>query len=138
MDGRFARSFQAAAVATVLAAGMSGRAVAADQLDTEMNEAGKVWYEQYCSPCHGAGGAPGTAVAKATQKPVDLRTYVNRHGGKFPVADWIAVTQEVNPGGTHVPVWNAIKRQQTGPAPEAAARGILASIARYVRSIQTK
>src|SRR5262249_55151523 len=74
--------FQLAALAIVLAAG--GRALAADQIDDALSNAGQVWYAQYCTPCHGPGGAPGDAVSRTTKQSVDLRTYVQRHGGAPP------------------------------------------------------
>jgi hypothetical protein len=98
-----------------------------------------VWYEKYCMPCHGAGGAPGEAVYGATKEPVDLRTYVQRHGGKFPANEWLAVIADIRPGGPHAKVWRTIEQAQGGVAgKEAAARGVLGSIARYVVSVQTK
>src|SRR5512143_1189350 len=63
---------------------------AEDEVQKARVEAGRVWYEKYCVPCHGPGGAPGKAVYRASKQPVDLRSYVQRHGGTFPAADWIA------------------------------------------------
>jgi hypothetical protein len=116
---------------------MRGQALAADQLDEAMTSAGKVWYDRYCTPCHGPGGAPGTAVSRTTKQPVDLRTYVQSHGGKFPAADWLAVIADTRPASLHASVWNAIKKSQGGRVQEeAAARGVVGSIALYVISIQ--
>ena len=129
--------FRLAALALVLAAG--GPALAADQIDDALSGAGKVWYDQYCTPCHGPGGAPGDAVSRTTKQPVDLRTYVQRHGGKFPAADWLAVIADKRPASLHAAVWEKIVESQGGRVQgEAAARGIVGSIARYVISIQTK
>ena len=130
--------FKLAVLAIALAIGIVGRARAADQIDGALTGAGKVWYEKYCTPCHGPAGAPGTAVASATKQPVDLRTYVHRHGGKFPAADWLAVIADTRPGSVHTDVWNTIQQSQAGIAQEAAARGVVGSIARYVNSIQKK
>jgi hypothetical protein len=122
-----------------LAVAPGGRALAADEIDHALSSAGKVWYDKYCTPCHGVGGAPGNAVSTETKKPVDLRTYVQSHGGKFPAADWLAVIADARPGGVHAPVWETITKAQAGaPQQDAAARGVLGSIARYVVSIQTK
>ena len=127
------------ALAIALAVGLFGQALAADKIDEVLSSAGKVWYEKYCTPCHGAGGVPGTAVASATKKPVDLRTYVKRHGGKFPAADWLAVIADTRPGSVHTKVWETLRSDQgTSLGNEAAARGVVGSIARYVVSIQTK
>jgi hypothetical protein len=55
------------------------------------------------------------------------------------VGDWIAVTEDVSPGGVHAPVWESIQRSQVGMTQDkVAARGVLGSIARYVNSVQTK
>ena len=132
-------SLRLVSLAITLAAGLGGRALAADQIDDALSSAGKVWYDKYCTPCHGPGGAPGTAVYRATKQPVDLRTYVQSHGGKFPAADWLAVIADRRPGSVHAPVWETIKKSQGGRVQEeAAARGVVGSIARYIISIQTK
>jgi mono/diheme cytochrome c family protein len=126
-------------VAIALAVGIVGEARAADDIDEALSSAGKVWYDKYCMPCHGPGGAPGTAVASATKQPIDLRTYVKRHGGKFPAADWLAVIADTRPASVHAAVWDTIKQAQVGALQnDAAARGVVSAIARYVNSIQTK
>jgi len=114
---------------------------AEDELQKARAEAGHVWYEQYCRPCHGQGGAPGTAVYPGSKEPVDLRNYVQRHGGKFPAGDWLAVVFGPQPGRTHhTDIWQKIRsqHQMQGPTGDAVARGIVASIADYVISVQTK
>ena len=114
---------------------------AADELQKAHGEAGRVWYENYCMPCHGPGGAPGTAVYPDSKQPVDLRVYVQRHGGKFPAGRWFSVVFGPQPGLTHhTEVWNKIRQQyQTSiPTGNAEARGIVASIAQYIISVQTK
>ena len=132
-------SVRAVSLAITLAAGTSGRALAADQIDDVLSNAGKVWYDQYCTPCHGPGGVPGEAVSRATKQPVDLRTYVQRHGGKFPASDWLAVIADTRPASVHAPVWQKIKDSQGSRVQgDAAARGMVGSIARYIISIQTK
>jgi hypothetical protein len=133
--GATRRSFQLISLAVTLATGLGGRALAADQIDDVLSNAGKVWYDKYCTPCHGPGGAPGEAVSRATKQPVDLRTYVQSHGGKFPAKDWLAVIAGNRPASVHAPVWETIMKSQGG---ETAGRGVVGSIARYVISIQTK
>ena len=115
-----------------LGIGYTAIARADDEIDRVLAESGKVRYAQYCTPCHGAGGAPGTAN-------VDLRTYVARHGGKFPAADWLAIIADTRPGSVHADVWERIRREQTGGTDASiVARGIVGQIARYVNSIQSK
>jgi hypothetical protein len=113
---------------------------AEDELQKALNEAGRVWYEQYCMPCHGQGGAPGSAVYPDSKQPVDLRTYVQRHGGKFPAGEWIAIVAGSPQSPVHSEVWEKIRRQHQTSAPSGIteARGIVASIAQYVISVQTK
>jgi hypothetical protein len=131
--------FRLGALAIALALGMGGRAVGDDEIDEVMSSAGKVWYDKYCTSCHGADGAPGKAISSATKKPVDLRDYVQRHGGKFPAADWLAIIGDQRPGNIHSDVYRTIKEDQVGMRDNnVAARGVVGNIARYIRSIQTK
>lgn len=113
--------------------------VAADDFEHIHAAAGRAWYDQYCTPCHGAGGAPGTAVYPDTKKPVDLRDYVARNGGRFPAERWISVVTTDNPALSHTAVWQKIRAAQSQGGPlssDVAGRALLASIASYVRSIQ--
>jgi mono/diheme cytochrome c family protein len=115
------------------------RARVEDELHQTRAQAGRIWYEQYCMRCHGPGGAPGSAVYRDSKQPVDLRGYVQRHGGEFPTADWIAAVSNPNPAGGHAEVWQEIRRTQAGTSfPDIGAHGILAVIADYIRSVQTK
>ncbi len=131
------------ALALVLGGGwvLPNRARAEDELQKARGEAGRVWYDQYCRPCHGPGGAPGSAVYPDNKQPVDLRVYVQRHGGKFPAGDWLAVVFGPQPGRTHhTAIWQKVRSQHgmEGPSGDAVARGIVASIADYIISVQTK
>ncbi len=101
---------------------------------------GKLSYEKYCTPCHGAGGAPGSAVFAATKKPIDLRTYVQRNGGRFPTAKWWDVVFSSHPSGVHGKAWQTVHNDQTATDEierDIAARGVAANIEFYVMSIQT-
>jgi hypothetical protein len=111
----------------------------ADQIEDALSGAGKVWYDKSCTPCHGPAARQAARVFSATKQPVDLRIYVKRHGGKFPASDWLAVIADNRPGSVHAPVWEAIKKGHAGMIEEeAASRGVVGSIARYVNSIQTR
>ena len=137
--GVAAPSWRWVALAIAIAVGIGTRGFAADQIDDALSGAGKIWYGKYCIPCHGADGAPGTAVSSTTKEPVDLRSYVQRHGGQFPAHDWLAVIADARPGGVHAKVWRTIVQSQPGAAgKDTAARGVVGSIARYVASVQTK
>jgi hypothetical protein len=142
MDSRGIARIGLAGLAIALVVGVGGRALAQDQVDDALSSAGKVWYDRYCTPCHGPGGSPGTAVSRTTKQPVDLRTYVQSHGGSFPTTDWIAVVTDSRPASVHARVWERIRRDQAAGSrssrSEAVARGTVGLIARYVNSIQTK
>jgi len=116
------------------------RARAEDELQKARSEAGRIWYEAYCTPCHGKGGAPGSAVYPKTKEPVDLRTYVQRHGGQFPGGEWIAIVAGSPRSPVHSEAWEKIRRkhQTSTSSGNAEARGIVVSIAEYVISLQTK
>ena len=116
------------------------RARAEDELQKARSEAGQIWYETYCTPCHGKGVAPGSAAYPKTKEPVDLRTYVQRNGGKFPAGEWIAIVGGSPRSPIHTDVWEKIRRkhQTSAPSGNAEARGIVVSIADYVISLQTK
>jgi hypothetical protein len=105
-----------------------------DEIDGIIAANGKVQYEKYCTSCHGQGGAPGPKAKS------DLRTYVARHGGKFPAADWLAIIADTRPASPHTAVWERIKKTQggTGTKIEVAARGVVGEIARYIQSIQSQ
>lgn len=127
----------AAAAAFIALLGESRGVRAGDELDRVQAEAGRVWYDKYCTPCHGPAGAPGTAVFPDTKQPVDLRNYVQRSGGKFPAAQWIAAVTTDNPSRVHTEVWHEIRRAQTSVASaDIGGRAVVASIASYIRSIQ--
>jgi mono/diheme cytochrome c family protein len=127
----------AVAVAIALIAGLPDGVRAADELEKVQAEAGRQWYDKYCTPCHGAAGAPGTATFADSKKPVDLRDYVARNGGRFPAERWISVVTTENPGLVHTDVWRRIRDAQgTSISSDVAGRAVVVSIAYYVRSIQ--
>jgi len=100
---------------------------------------GKLWYDQYCTPCHGAGGTPGSAVFAATKKPIDLRAYVQRNGGRFPTERWWDLVFSSQPRGVHAEAWERIRNDQheTGEVDrDIKARSVAAKIEFYVMSIQ--
>jgi hypothetical protein len=103
-----------------------------DEIDRVLVEGGKMKYEQYCTSCHGQGGAPGSSAK------IDLRTYVSRHGGKFPAADWLAIIADTRPGSVHTEVWDRVRKDQGTTNADVAARGIVGQVARYVNSIQSR
>lgn len=100
---------------------------------------GRIWYEKYCTPCHATGGAPGEAVFVKSKQPIDLRTYVQRHGGKFPSGDWLMVVMAEPLQNPHTEVWERIRREDGGGTDsETVGRAKVRSIADYIVSIQAK
>jgi len=124
----------------LIAAAVPSRVMSADnQLQQAHAAAGKVWYEKYCTSCHGQAGGPGSAVYRGSDRPVDLRTYVKRNNGIFPAVEWMAIIEHVDLSAPHAAVWEKIRTDQEGTAGQGAvARGIVASIADYIISVQTK
>ena len=140
MTGLGCRLF-VAAIGVLMAGGpvASAKSAAENVIDQAHVAAGRVWYEKYCTPCHGPGGGPGSAVYRVGDKPVDLRRYVARNNGIFPANDWIAVVEHVDLRSPHADAWERIRTAQAGTSPQgAAARGIVALIADYIISVQTK
>jgi hypothetical protein len=78
-------------------------------------------------------------VFSDSKEPVDLRVYVQRHGG-FPSSDWLAVVFGDPVQTAHSAVWQRIQTDEAGTTAggETTAHGVVASIADYVRSIQSK
>ena len=102
---------------------------------------GKSLYDKYCTPCHGAGGKPGSAVFAATKKPIDLRTYQQRNGGQFPSGRWWDLAFSSRPRGVHAEVWERIRNDQSETETierDIMARGVVADIKEYVMWIQNK
>ncbi len=127
------------AVVMIVACVTPLRSDAGDEVRDARVQKGSVWYERYCTPCHGAGGGPGSAVFPDTSKPVDLRTYERRNGGSFPSWMWWDVTFGSQPGAVHTGVWERIRKEQREAVdPDITARGVVANIEQYVRSIQHK
>jgi len=117
------------------------RSYAGDEVRDARIEKGKLWYERYCTPCHGAGGTPGSAVFAATKKPVDLRTIAQRNGGNFPSVKWWDFVFSSQPRGVHAEAWERIRNNQTETVEverDVAAHGVAANIEYYVESIQHK
>lgn len=113
--------------------------LAGDEVQDARLETGRRAYERYCTPCHGAGGVPGSAVFAATKKPVDLRTLVERNGGRFPTVRWWSAVLSPEPGAVHTQVGERIRKDQPDSVdPEITAHGLAVNIEDYLISIQQK
>ncbi len=117
------------------------RSYAGDEVPDARVQKGKLSYDKYCTPCHGAGGAPGSALFAATKKPIDLRTIAQRNGGRFPSERWWDFVFSSQPRGVHAGAWKRIHNDQTEAVEverDVAAHGVAANIEFYVESIQNK
>ena len=124
-------------VVVIIACVTSLRSYAGNEVQDGRVQKGKISYDKYCTPCHGAGGAPGSAVFPGTKKRIDLRTYQQRNGGTFPSWRWWDVTFNPQPGAAHTEVWEKIRDDQRGDGDrDITARGVVSFIEQYVRSIQ--
>jgi len=128
-----------AAAALIVCCVVPSRARAQAEHPSPHGDNGRIWYEKYCTPCHGLGGAPGSAVFPDSKQPIDLRTYVQRHGGNFPRESWLAVVLGDPVTSPHSAVWEKIHTDEgTTADAEIVAHGIVATIADYIISIQAK
>ena len=134
---------KAASLAVVLIVGCLTplRSYAGDEVQDARVQKGKLWYDKYCTPCHGAGGSPGSAVFAGTKKRIDLRTSEQRNGGKFPSVRWWDLVFSSQPRGVHAEAWERIRNDQTETVEverDITAHGVVANMERYVESIQSK
>jgi hypothetical protein len=135
------RIVSAFAVVVIVGCLTSLRSYAGGEGQDARVEQGKLWYEKYCTPCHGVGGTPGSAVFAATKKPIDLRSYALRNGGEFPSTRWWDVVFSSQPSGVHAQVWQTIRNAQSDTSEaerDISAHNMVANIEFYVMSIQRK
>jgi sarcosine oxidase delta subunit len=117
------------------------RSYAGDEVRDARFQKGKLWYDTYCTSCHGAGGTPGSAVFASTKKRVDLRTIAQRNGGEFPSMRWWDFVFSSQPRGVHAEAWKRIRNDQNETVEverDMTAHSVVANIERYVESIQKK
>ena len=115
------------------------RSYAGEEVRDARVEKGKLSYEKYCTSCHGADGAQGSAVFAATKQPIDLRTFAERNGGTFPTGKWWSVAFDPEPRNVHAKVWERIHNDQRDTVErDAMTRGMIVNIEDYVISIQNK
>ena len=63
--GRGARHVSAAAIVLLVAA---SALAAPSEIDQAQIDAGRVWYDRYCTSCHGPGGGPGSYIMSIQTK----------------------------------------------------------------------
>jgi mono/diheme cytochrome c family protein len=111
--------------------------------DPVLAEIGEPLYERYCAACHGMEGrGDGPARTALVQRPADLTAIAARRGGRFPsgeIARFIDGRFEVAAHGTRqMPIWGYTFASDV-PDPEVGesiARGNIASLIEYLKSIQ--
>ena len=130
-----------AAGAIALLAGAAAAQPAAP--DPVLADLGQPLFARHCAACHGVEGRGDGPVAPALQpRPPDLTTIAVRRGGAFPAGE-IARTIDgrfrITAHGTRaMPIWGQrfgadIPESDVG---ESIARGKIASLVEYLKSIQ--
>jgi hypothetical protein len=132
-----------ASVAAVIAM-LSARIAAAEPaFDPVLSELGAPLYARYCASCHGREGLGDGPVAKVlVTRPADLTAIAARRGGAFPtgeIARFIDGRFDLPAHGSReMPVWGQrfgtdVPEVEIG---ESIARGNIASLVEYLKSIQ--
>jgi len=113
--------------------------------DLVLAQLGEPYYRSYCASCHGiAGTGDGPAASALSTPPADLTRMLQRRGRAMPdgeIAKYIDGRFEVTAHGTReMPVWGARFSEQVPEAGvgESMARGKIAVLVEYLKSIQVK
>jgi mono/diheme cytochrome c family protein len=111
--------------------------------DPLLAQLGAPLFQRHCASCHGTGGrGDGPAAESLRSRPADLTAIAKRRGGAFPageVAQFIDGRFSVPAHGSReMPVWG---ERFGADVPEAGlgesiARGNIASLLEYLKSIQ--
>jgi mono/diheme cytochrome c family protein len=129
-------------VATIAVLGMS---VSADELahDPVLAEIGAPLFASHCAACHGRQGrGDGPAEEALVKKPADLTAIAARRGGQFPageIARFIDGRFDLPAHGSReMPIWGKRFGSDVPDAEvgESIARGNIASLIEYLKSIQ--
>lgn len=93
---------------------------------------GRATFDQFCAPCHGAGGrGTGPISSLLTANPLDLTTLSRGHGGRFPLEylEGIPRASGPDPTGAHrseqMPVWGPVFLSVDGSAALARTANLL-------------
>jgi mono/diheme cytochrome c family protein len=136
-------SFIALAAGILLAMGyadQSGKIVIPVERTNPTN--GKLMYQSYCAPCHGADGRGQGPVASALKSPpVDLTQLARMNHGKFPENHVSAVltfgTTLPAHGSAAMPVWGPLFGRMEPVQPQERALRI-SNLTRYLESMQAR
>jgi mono/diheme cytochrome c family protein len=110
---------------------------------SEVAEAGKVPYHQYCAVCHGLDGkGKGDMAALLKVKPANLTRLGAQNYGIFPFWDVyraIDGRKEIwGHGPRDMPIWGTVFKQEAGtnPAADLQAYARILEIVYYIESLQ--
>jgi mono/diheme cytochrome c family protein len=110
---------------------------------SEVAEAGKVPYRQYCAVCHGLDGkGKGDMATVLKVKPANLTQLGAKHHGIFPFWDVyraIDGRKEIwGHGPRDMPIWGTVLKQEAGAnqAADLQAYARILEIVYYIESLQ--
>ena len=111
--------------------------------DPVLAEVGKPLYQRHCASCHGSEGrGDGPARTALIKQPADLTAIAARRGGSFPtgeIARFVDGRFELPAHGSReMPIWGERFGADVSEAGlgESIARGNIASLLEYLKSIQ--
>ena len=103
---------------------------------------GKLMYQNYCAPCHGADGRGGGPAATAMKAPpTDLTRLSQTNHGAFPKSHIASMLQFGSSlpahGSAAMPVWGHLfDRIEPGQSAQTALR--IGNLTRYLESMQAQ
>jgi mono/diheme cytochrome c family protein len=115
------------------------QAPAPAQNTVQLNE-GRELFSTYCASCHGVTGVGnGPAAASMRRIPPDITGLALQNGGMFPaerIGRVIDGRDIESHGDREMPVWGDAFKALQGGHTEEVVRGRIASIVKYLASIQ--
>jgi len=103
---------------------------------------GKMMYQSYCAPCHGADGrGNGPAASAMKTQPTDLTQLARMHQGKFPETHVASVLQFGSAvpahGSASMPIWGQLfGKMEPVQSQETALR--INNLTRYLETMQAR